>query len=44
MAEDSKTALLVEAEPESLHGTAVMVFDAAQAAKIQKVRQKLPSN
>lgn len=44
MGEEGKTALLLEAEPESTHGKSIMVFDAAQAAKIQTIRQKLPSN
>lgn len=44
MGEEGKTALLLEAEPESTHGKSIMVFDAAQAAKMQKIRQKLPKN
>ncbi len=44
MGETGKTALLLEAEPESTHGKSIMVFDAAQEAKIQKIRQKLPSD
>lgn len=42
MGEEGKTSLLLEAAPKSTHGMAVMVFDAAQAAKMQKIRQKLP--
>ena len=44
MGEEGKTAILLEAEPESTHGKSILVFDAAQAAKVQKIRQKLPSN
>ena len=44
MGEEGKTAILLEAEPESTHGKSILVFDAAQAAKVQKIRQKLPSS
>lgn len=44
MGQDGKTAILLEAEPESTHGKSILVFDAAQAAKVQTIRQKLPSN
>lgn len=44
MGEHGKTDLLLEAEPESTHGKTIMVFDAAQEAKMQNIRQKLPAN
>ena len=43
MGEEGKTAILLEAQPESTHEKSVLVFDAAQAAKVQAIRQKLPS-
>lgn len=41
MASQARTSLLVATHPESLHGRTIRVLDAAQAAKIQTIRQQL---